>query len=64
MDFDEKPNDTHYDKLRSEIRSKTYIAKDEIVLFIGARIVPNKQIEIAGQLTEKLQSLEDRLTNQ
>jgi glycosyltransferase involved in cell wall biosynthesis len=31
---------------------------------MGARIVPNKQIEIAGQLTAKLRSLKDRLMNQ
>jgi glycosyltransferase involved in cell wall biosynthesis len=64
MDFTEKLNDDEYHKLRSEIRSKTNIANGDIVLFMGARIVPNKQIEIAGQLTAKLQSLKNKLTNQ
>ncbi|MBN1415139.1 MAG: glycosyltransferase family 4 protein [Bacteroidales bacterium] len=64
MDFNEKLNDTDYNKLRSEIRSRTNIANSDVVLFMGARIVPNKQIEIAGQLTAKLESLKDRLMNQ
>jgi len=64
MDFTEKLNDDEYHKLRSEIRSKTNIANGDIVLFMGARIVPNKQIEIAGQLTATLQSLKNKLTNQ
>ena len=61
MDFTERLSDEDYLTLRSEIRSRANIATGDIVLFMGARIVPNKQIEIAGQLTEKLQALKNRL---
>jgi glycosyltransferase involved in cell wall biosynthesis len=64
MDFTEKLDDAEYTKLRLQIRSKTNIHTSDIVLFMGARIVPNKQIEIAGQLTAKLESLKDSLLDQ
>jgi glycosyltransferase involved in cell wall biosynthesis len=64
MDFTERLNDADHNKLRSEIRSRTNIAKGDIVLFMGARIVPNKQIEIAGQLTASLQSQKEKLLDQ
>lgn len=64
MDFNEKLNEAEYNNLRKKIRTKANIEKSDIVLFMGARIVPNKQIEIAGQLTAKLQSLKEKLIDQ
>ena len=51
MDFDHRLDPGTYDKLRSEIRAKHRIATSDVVLFVGARIAPNKQIEVAGDLT-------------
>ena len=51
MDFDERLDPQSYSKLRAELRGKHGIGAGDIVLFMGARIVPNKRIEIAGQLT-------------
>jgi hypothetical protein len=42
-------------RIRASLRQKHGIKPNDIVLFVGARIVPNKQIEIAGHLTAVLQ---------
>lgn len=57
MDFEERLDPTAYTKLRNELRVKHGVGPDDVVLFVGARIVPNKQIEIAGQLTSEVQKL-------
>lgn len=54
MDFDQKLDADAYGKLRSELRAKHQMAKSDIVLFVGARITPNKQIELAADLTAVL----------
>jgi glycosyltransferase involved in cell wall biosynthesis len=51
MDFDERLAPESYQRLRAELRNKHDIKPDDIVLLVGARIVPNKRIEIAGKLT-------------
>lgn len=56
MDFDEQLDPENYGRLRSELHTKHSIEPHDIVLFVGARIVPNKQIEVAGQLTATLQT--------
>ena len=55
MDFDEKLNPAEQVKLRAALREKYSIRPGDIVLFVGARIVPNKQTELAGHLTATLQ---------
>jgi len=63
MDFNEKLDAASHKKIRAELRTKFAIKENDIVLFMGARIVPNKQIEIAGALTSKLQSLSTAMVN-
>jgi glycosyltransferase involved in cell wall biosynthesis len=41
-------------RVRCALREKFGIAKNDIVLLVGARIVPNKQIEIAGPLVAEI----------
>ena len=54
MDFNHRLDPEAHDKLRSELRTKHRIAKSDVVLFVGARIAPNKQIEVAADLTAVL----------
>ncbi len=56
MDFDERLDPAGHQKLRAELRNKHDIKPSDIVLLVGARIVPNKRIEIAGKLTAILHS--------
>lgn len=51
MDFNERLSPASHKKMRTELRSKHDIKPSDIVLLVGARIVPNKRIEIAGKLT-------------
>jgi len=57
MDFDQKLDPSEQAKIRASLRGKHNIKPNDIVLFVGARIVPNKQTEVAGHLTAMLQSL-------
>ncbi len=57
MDFDDRLDPEIYARLRTTLRSKHGIKPHDVVLFVGARIVPNKQIEVAGHLTATLQNL-------
>ncbi len=57
MNFDDQLVPEIYARLREEIRTKHDIKPHDVVLFVGARIVPNKQIEIAGHLSAILQTL-------
>ena len=56
MDFDESIDDGERLRLRNALRGRSGISPHDLVLLVGARIVPNKQIEIAGHLTAFLQS--------
>ena len=57
VNFDQKFDPSEQVRIRASLRSKHGIKPNDIVLFVGARIVPNKQIEIAGHLTAILQNL-------
>lgn len=56
MDFDESIDDRERLRLRNALRGNYGIKPHDIVLLVGARIVPNKQIEIAGHLTAVLEA--------
>lgn len=57
MDFDQKLDPAEQTRIRVTLRGKYGIKPNDIVLFVGARIVPNKQTELAGHLTAVLQRL-------
>ena len=57
MDFDNPLEKDERMRLRSKLRAKYGIQPNDVVLFVGARIVPNKQTEIAGQVTATLQKM-------
>ena len=55
MDFEEKLVPEEKAHIRTLLRTKYDINPNDVVLFAGARIVPNKQMELAGHLTAALQ---------
>jgi len=57
MDFDQEPEPAEKARIRASLRGKHGIKPNDIVLFIGARIAPNKRTELAAQLTAVLQNL-------
>jgi len=61
MDFDRRLEAVEQARIRATLRGKYGIKPNDIVLFVGARIVPNKQIELAGHLTEVLQRLRQHM---
>jgi len=61
MDFDQKLDAAEQARVRVSLCRKHSIKPNDIVLFVGARIVPNKQIELAGHLTAILQSLRQEM---
>ena len=61
MDFNQKLDTAEQARIRANLRGKYSIKPNDIVLFAGARIVPNKQTELAGHLTEVLQRLRQEL---
>jgi glycosyltransferase involved in cell wall biosynthesis len=61
MDFDRGLEAAEHARIRAILRGKYGIKPDDIVLFVGARIVPNKQTELAGNLTKVLQSLHQEM---
>jgi glycosyltransferase involved in cell wall biosynthesis len=61
MDFDDRLDPTSYARLRSKLRTKHGIEPHDVVLFVGTRIVPNKQIEVAGHMTAALRDLRQHL---
>jgi glycosyltransferase involved in cell wall biosynthesis len=61
MDFDDLFDPESHVRLRSDLRSRFGITPHDVVLFVGARIVPNKQTEVAGHLTAELQRLSKSL---
>lgn len=48
-------------RVRGALREKYGIAKNDVVLLVGARIVPNKQIEIAGPLVAEVERRREAL---
>ena len=61
MDFDRRLETVEQARIRATLRGKYGIKPNDIVLFVGARIVPNKQTELAGHLTEVLQRLRQEM---
>jgi glycosyltransferase involved in cell wall biosynthesis len=61
MDFNQKPGTAEQARIRANLRGKYGIKPNDIVLFAAARIVPNKQIELAGHLTGVLQRLRQEI---
>ena len=61
MDFNQKLDTAEQARIRANLRGKYGIKPNDIVLFAGARIVPNKQTELAGHLTEVLQRLRQEM---
>ena len=57
MDFHHRLDAQGHARIRGELRAKHGIASSDVVLFVGARIVPNKQIELAAHLTATLHDL-------
>ncbi|MGB2885158.1 MAG: hypothetical protein WBC47_06180 [Dehalococcoidia bacterium] len=57
MDFDHRLKPKERVRIRARLRAKYGIQPHDVVLFVGARIVPNKQTELAGHLTAVLQNL-------
>jgi len=55
MDFEHRLDAAEHARLRAELRARHGVGGCDVVLFVGARIVPNKQIELAGHLTAALQ---------
>jgi glycosyltransferase involved in cell wall biosynthesis len=55
MDFEHRLDATEHARLRDELRVRHGIDGSDVVLIVGARIVPNKQIELAGHVTAALQ---------
>ena len=48
------------EQIRKKLREKHGISSQDIVLLVGARIVPNKQIELAGNITSKINEFKNR----
>jgi len=61
MDFDQRLEPSERVRIRARLRAKYGIEAHDVVLFAGARIVPNKQTELAGHLTAVLQSLRQKM---
>jgi glycosyltransferase involved in cell wall biosynthesis len=61
MDFDHMLEPNEHATIRKRLRSRYSIQPHDVVLLLGARIVPNKQTELAGHLTAVLQSLRQEM---
>jgi glycosyltransferase involved in cell wall biosynthesis len=61
MNFAQELDPAEQVRIRTSLRSKYSIKPNDIVLFVGTRIVPNKQAEIAGHLTAILQGFRQNI---
>jgi len=61
IDFEYRLKPTEHARIRARLRAKYGIETNDMVLFVGARIVPNKQTELAGNLTAMLESLQNEM---
>ncbi|HEY48645.1 MAG TPA: glycosyltransferase family 4 protein [Dehalococcoidia bacterium] len=61
MDFEQRPEPSERARIRAILRAKYGIDSHDVVLFSGARIVPNKQTELAGHLTAAMLSLRQEI---
>lgn len=61
MDFDLEPDVAKQSETGASLRKEHGIKPNDIVLLVGARIVPNKQTELAGHLTATLRRLHQEM---
>lgn len=61
IDFDKKLDATEQARTGASLRREHGIKPNDIVLLVAARIVPNKQTELAGHLTAMLRSLRQEM---
>jgi glycosyltransferase involved in cell wall biosynthesis len=61
IDFEYRLKPTERARIRARLRAKYGIETSDVVLFVGARIVPNKQTELVGHLTAVLQSVQQEM---
>jgi glycosyltransferase involved in cell wall biosynthesis len=61
MDFQHPLDAVTRATLRGELRAQHGIKMSDVVLFVGARLVPNKQIELAAHLAAMLEGLRGQL---
>jgi hypothetical protein len=61
MDFDQRLEPTERLRIGVRLRAKFGIGTHDVVLLVGARIAPNKQLELAGHVTAVLQSLREEM---
>ncbi len=62
MDFHHRMTEKERKILRQKLRQLHGLQLEDIVLFVGCRLVANKQIELAGHLTAELQKISGKLT--
>ena len=48
-------------RLRQRLRERFALKASDVILLLGARIVPNKQVEVAGHVTAEINRLRHRL---
>jgi len=61
IDFDKTLPQEEQHRIRKNLREKHGISMKDIVLLVGTRIVPNKQIELAGHITSRIKDFKNRL---
>jgi len=61
MDFDHRLGSQEQARIRGQLRAKHGIESSDVVILVGARLVPNKQIELAAHLTAVLEGLRQQM---
>ncbi len=61
IEFEKTLEEPGRSRLRQRLRGRFDLTANDIVLLVGARIVPNKQVELAGHLTVEINRLRHRL---
>jgi glycosyltransferase involved in cell wall biosynthesis len=62
MDFDSKLDPGERTRIRTRLRRRYRLKDGDIVLLVAARIVPNKQTELAGRLASVIRELRQEMT--
>ncbi len=61
IEFDDVLDPDDRKRLRSSLRAKFNVKPNDVVLMVGARIVPNKQIELAARIVAEFNAQRDKL---
>ena len=61
IEFDRTLEEPERSRIRQSLRKRFDLKPSDIVLLLGARIVPNKQVELAGHITAEINRLRHRL---